>query len=216
MEATVFVIDDDDSVLRSLERLLRAAGYRVVTFPSAQAFLAHGNNIADAGCIILDVQMPSMTGLDLQDWLNTVGSYHPPVIFLTGHGTVLTSVRALKRGAQDFLEKPVNADDLLAAVQQALASDSQKRQQQEELHAIRANLATLTARERDVLMGVIAGSLNKQIAWDLGISEKTVKVHRGHVMEKMQVKSVAELVSQMLKMGITPPTDNAGHHTDNL
>ena len=204
MEPSVFVIDDDASVRKSLERLLRSVGFSVKTFPSARAFL--DAECADSpGCIVLDVQMPTMTGLELQNWLNAVGAYYPPVIFLTGYGSVPTSVLALKHGAENFLEKPVNADALLTAVNQAFARDTENREKQQELQTIRNNLNTLTVREQEVLRHVIVGRLNKQIAWELGISEKTVKIHRGRLMEKMNVRSVAELVSRMHKIGISGP-----------
>jgi FixJ family two-component response regulator len=189
---TVFLIDDDAGVLKSLERVMRSAGLEPRPFGSADAFLEKFDPGA-AGCIVLDISMPGRDGLALQEALAERGS-ELPVIFLTAHGDVPRSVRAMKRGAADFLSKPVDDEVLLAAVREALIADRERRGVREQRDRIRERLATLTDRERQVLDGVVAGRLNKQIGGALGIAEKTVKVHRGRVMEKLQASSVAELV----------------------
>ncbi len=199
---TVFVVDDDASVLKSLSRLLRSAKLNPVTFASPQEFLDRYDPHTP-GCLVLDVAMPGLDGLQLQQALITKGS-EIPIIFLTGHGNIPMSVRAMKRGAIDFLTKPVHDEDLLKAIRVAIETDRVNRQARAELDDIRQRLATLTPRERQVLEHVIAGLLNKQIADDLGIVEKTVKVHRGRVMEKMKVHSVAELVHLCEVVAVKP------------
>jgi FixJ family two-component response regulator len=189
---TVFIVDDDPAVLKSLSRLLRSVEFTVVTLGSPQEFLEQHDPHAP-GCLVLDVAMPGLNGLELQEALVTKGSA-VPIIFLTGHGDIPMSVEAMKRGALDFLTKPVNDDDLIKAVHAALEKDRIARQARNELEDIQERLATLTPREREVLNHVVTGQLNKQIAYDLGTVEKTVKVHRARVMEKMKVQSVAELV----------------------
>lgn len=204
-QPTVFVVDDDASVLKALERLLRSAGLNAATFPSPQAFLEHRDPDVP-GCIVLDVAMPGLDGLELQQALSTQDDV-PPIIFLTGHGDIPMSVRAMKQGAADFLTKPVHDDDLLAAVHAAIEKDRVLRQASTELKEIRRRLATLTPREREVLQHVVAGRLNKQIAADLGTVEKTIKVHRAHLIAKLQVRSVAELVRLSEKAGISSKPD---------
>jgi FixJ family two-component response regulator len=189
---TVFVVDDDPSVLRGLERLLRAAEYAVETFASARAFLESAP-VDRPGCVVVDLRMPELSGLDLQEELSRRG-FPLPLIFLTGHGDVPSSVRAMKGGAVDFLSKPCDETDLLAAVERALARDSEARAARTEGEAVRARFAALTPREHEVCLLVAKGLLNKQIAAELGTSEKTVKVHRGRVMEKLGADSVADLV----------------------
>jgi FixJ family two-component response regulator len=196
----VFIVDDDASVLKSLSRLLRSAGLNAVTFASPREFLDRHDPRA-AGCIVLDVAMPGLDGLQLQETLARQGS-DMPIIFLTGHGDIPMGVRAMKRGAIDFLTKPVNDEDLIRAVRAAIEADRTRRQSRAELDDIRQRLALLTPREHEVLCHVIAGKLNKQIAADLGAAEKTIKVHRGRVMEKMKVQSLAELVRIAEKAGI--------------
>ncbi len=196
---TVFVVDDDESVRRGLERLLRSGGYAVEAFASADAFLGR-LPIEGVGCAIMDVQMPGLTGPQLHERLLALG-VDVPVIFLTAHGDVPTSVSAIKRGALDFLMKPVDGDVLLAAIGQAMARHEANLEVARTRCHIEARLARLSPWERQVLDGVIAGRLNKQIASDLAISEKTVKVHRSRVMEKMEAGSLAELVYLCASLG---------------
>jgi len=172
--------------------LLHVAGFAVAAFPSAEEFLAQYDP-QTLGCLVLDVAMPTLNGLELQSLLAKLGSLLP-IIFLTGTSDIPQSVRAMKQGASDFLTKPVGDEELLAAVRLAIEKHRARRREQAELSDFRARLATLTPREREVLDHVVAGKLNKQIAGDLGTVEQTIKVHRAHVMEKMRVQSVAELV----------------------
>jgi len=197
---TVFVVDDYAPGRRSISRLLRAAGFVVAVFASAQDFLAQYDP-GVWGCLVLDLAMPAVSGLELQGILAEKGSLLP-IIFLTAHGDIPKSVGAMKQGASDFLTKPVNDEDLLAAVRVAVEKDRAIRQEQAELSEIRERLVTLTPREREVLDYVISGKLNKQIARDLGTVEQTIKVHRAHVMQKMKVHSVAELVRLTQRCGI--------------
>lgn len=199
-QPTVFVIDDYTPVRNAISRLLRASGFIVAAFASADAFLAQYDPRAP-GCLVLDLAMPAVSGLELQDILAQTGSLLP-IIFLTAHGSIPQSVQAMKQGASDFLTKPVNDEDLLAAVRTAIEKNRVLRQDQAELSEIRARLASLTPREREVLDYVIAGRLNKQIASDLGTVEQTIKIHRAHVMQKMRVQSVAELVRLTQRCGI--------------
>jgi len=199
-EPTVFIVDDDPAVLKSLSRLLRASQFNVVTFGSPQEFLERYDPHTP-GCLVLDVAMPGLNGLELQEALRVKGSAIP-IIFLTGHGDIPMSVQAIKGGALDFLTKPVHDKDLLKAVEAALEKDCFERQRRAELDDIQERLATLTPREREVLIHVVSGQLNKQIAYDLGTVEKTIKVHRARVMEKMKVGSVAELVRLTERAGI--------------
>jgi FixJ family two-component response regulator len=188
---TVFIVDDDEPVRKAVSRLLRSAGIAVAVFASPREFLAQYDP-ASPGCLVLDITMPEVDGLQLQATLGEKGSILP-IIFLTGHGDVSKSVQAMKRGAFDFLSKPVKDKDLLTAVRAAIERNAVARLDQAKLSEIRARLDTLTPREREVLEQVVSGKLNKQIAGDLGITEATVKMHRAHVMEKMKVQSVAEL-----------------------
>jgi len=197
---TVFVVDDYAPGRRSISRLLRAAGFAVTAFASAKEFLAQYDAEAP-GCLVLDLAMPAVSGLELQGLLADRGSLLP-VIFLTAYGDIPKSVQAMKLGASDFLTKPVNDEDLLAAVRVAIEKNRALRRDEEELSEIRAHLATLTPREREVLEYVVAGKLNKQIAGELGTVEQTVKIHRAHVMQKMRVQSVAELVRMTERCGI--------------
>ncbi len=196
----VFVVDDEPAVRKSLWRLLRSAGFEVEAFASPEEFL-RALPPDSPGCAILDVSMPGLDGLALQRELESRGSALP-IVFLTGRADIPQSVQAMKSGAVDFLTKPVEGELLLSAVRQALEKDRAGRAVAEELADIRRRLATLTAREREVLGGVVSGRLNKQIGGDLGISEKTVKVHRGRVMEKMGAASLAELVHVAERGGI--------------
>ena len=198
--ATVFVVDDDPSVRRSLKRLIRSAGFSVESFASAQEFL--GRPRPDIpGCLVLDIHMPEVSGLDLQDELATA-EVNLPIIFLTGYGTVSASVRALKAGACDFLEKPVDDNTLLDVIHQAVERNRRARLEQAELRKIERRVRSLSPRERQVLGLLITGMLNKQIAAELGIAEKTIKVHRARVMEKMQAGSMPELVRLAAALGL--------------
>ncbi len=191
-EGLVFVIDDDESVRRALGRLLRSVGLRVETFASAQAFLGRDLSRHPA-CAVVDLRLPGPSGLELQDALKGCGR-DLPIIFVTGHGDVPSSVRAMKAGAIDFIEKPFSDQTLLDTVQGALMRDQHAGRERVEREGIERRLGGLTRREREVLGLVVQGLLNKQIAGELGVSEKTVKVHRARVMEKMRVGSLAELV----------------------
>jgi FixJ family two-component response regulator len=197
---TVFIVDDDAAVLKSLARLLRSARLDVAAFNSPAEFLEHHDPRAP-GCLVLDLAMPGLNGLELQAALAAKGG-SLPIIFLTGHGDIPTSVQAMKRGALDFLTKPVNDADLLSAVRAAIEQDGLARKARAELDDIQSRLASLTPREREVLTHVVAGHLNKQTAADLGTVEKTVKVHRARVMDKMKVQSLAELVRLAERAGL--------------
>lgn len=196
----VFVIDDESSVRKSLSRLLKTAGYRVEAFASAREFLQRG--LEDViGCLVLDVQMPDLNGLELQQALAATDTLLP-IVFITGHGDIPTSVRAMRAGATDFLSKPFDAQDLLKAIARGLEEAEQHAGERAAAREARRRIAALTPREHEVLLHVITGELNKQIAAALGASEKTIKVHRGRVMHKLQVQSVADLVRLCEKAGI--------------
>jgi FixJ family two-component response regulator len=200
-EAIVYVVDDDASLRKALSRLIRTAGLDVETFPSASAFLDRPSTDRPA-CLLLDVRLPGPSGLDLQAKLTRCGGPDIPIIFITAHADVRASVVAMKGGAVDFLQKPFNPKELLACVQGALRRSQGQRAERAEIMELERRLAMLTPRERDVLMVVVTGKLNKQIAGDLSIAEKTVKVHRGRVMEKMQASSVADLIYMTQKLGL--------------
>jgi FixJ family two-component response regulator len=200
-DAIVYVVDDDESVCRALARLFRTVGLSVETFRSASAFLDHAAP-DQPSCLILDIRLPGPSGLDLQERLSRAGR-DLPIIFITGHGDVPTSVRAMKGGAIDFLQKPFNDQELLDCVHRALARSREQQAERAERAELRGHLDTLTPREREVLLQVVTGKLNKQIAGDLGIAEKTIKVHRGRVMQKMQAGSVADLVRMVEKLGLS-------------
>ena len=192
MAFTVFIVDDDEGVLKALTRRLRGRGYEIRAYASAREFLAqHDPSIP--GCAILDVAMPDLDGLDLQDALTREG-FHRPVIFITGRGDIPTSVRAMKAGAIDFLMKPVDDLALLEAIARSEERDAKYRRAGAEAEAVRTKLASLTRREREVLTHVLAGRLNKQIAAELGTVEQTVKVHRRRMMEKLGARTILELV----------------------
>lgn len=199
-EAIIYVVDDEPSVRKSLNRLLRAAGYRVEAFASAREFLQRPADDG-AACLVLDVQMPDLNGLELQQALAETDRLLP-IVFITGYGDIPTSVRAMKAGAADFLSKPFDEKDLLDAIARALEKVGQESGERAAAREARQLLSTLTPREHEVLLHVLAGELNKQIAAALGASEKTIKVHRGRVMHKLRVKSVADLVRLCEKGGI--------------
>ena len=197
-EPVVYVVDDDESVCRALARLIRSVGLPVETFRSARDFLAH--EVTDRpACLVLDMLLPGASGLDLQSTLTQAGR-DIPIVFITGHGDVPTSVRAMKGGAVDFLQKPFSDHDLLDCVQRALGHSRQRRAERAERGAVQKRFDTLTPREREVLHLVVTGKPNKQIAASLGIAEKTIKVHRGRVMEKMQAASLADLVRMAARL----------------
>ncbi len=198
----VYLVDDEPAVLKALSRLMRSADLSARTFNSPRDFLEEHDPAAH-GCVVLDLAMPHLNGLQLQQELAQRGSLLP-VIFLTGHGDVHTGVKAMRDGAVDFLTKPVSDTDLLAAIRQALDRNRNTLQLNASLAQIRQRLAKLTPREREVMIHVVAGKQNKQIACDLGTVEKTIKVHRARIMEKVKAQSIAELVRLTEKAGIKP------------
>jgi FixJ family two-component response regulator len=199
----VFVVDDDPSVRKSLTRLLASAGYAVEAFASAREFLARDRH-AGPCCLVLDVRMPGLTGLELQEALAAAGR-RMSIVFVTGHGDIAMSVKAMKGGAVDLLTKPFDAKDLLKAIQRALVKDVQDLRDEATVAEIHERVKTLTPRETEVFALVVTGMLNKQIASALGVGEKTVKVHRARVMEKMRAGSVAELVRLADRLGVIVP-----------
>ena len=199
--AEIFLVDDDESVRKGLTRLIKSVGYQVQSFASAQEFLDAKPQSLGPTCLVLDIRMPGLTGLDLQSELQAA-KVILPIIFITGHGDIPMSVRAMKAGAVDFLPKPVREETLLPAIEHALARASREQTEVAELEDIRRRLDSLTPREREVMGLVVTGMLNKQIAYELGTVEKTIKVHRARVMEKMEVGSLAELVRLAERLGI--------------
>jgi RNA polymerase sigma factor (sigma-70 family) len=197
----VHVVDDDASFRTAIERRLRKAGYEVSTYPSAQHLLDRLPDERGPGCILLDVRIPGLSGPELQGRLSELGSVLP-IVFLTGYADVPTTVRAIKAGADDFLTKPVSSDQLLGAIQRAMAHHEAMRDRKGKLDIVRANIASLTPREREVFELVVRGKTNKHIARELGATERTIKAHRHRVMEKMQVQSLAELASLAERVGI--------------
>jgi len=199
-KATIFIVDDDASVRKSLSRLLDSLEFRTEAFASAEAFLKRGP-YEGAGCIILDVRMPGLSGMDLQEELNKA-EYAMPIIFITGHGDIPMSVKAMKSGAVDFLPKPFDEQELVNAIDKAIERDRTARVSRSETRHVLEQIAQLTPREHEVLQFLITGMLNKQIAFKLGIAEKTIKIHRARVLEKLGARSVAELVRIAEKAGI--------------
>jgi FixJ family two-component response regulator len=212
---TIFLVDDDAGVLKALSRVLREEGWNVETFESAEAFLARSDQTAE-GCLVLDVTMPGLDGLELQRRLAETGQFLP-IVFITGHGDIPTSVRAIKAGATDFLTKPVNGEALIDAVRAAIELDAAMRRARADSAVLRQRHASLTAREREVLAALAAGRLNKQIAADLGVVEQTVKFHRARIMERMQARTTAELMHMAARLGtesVTPRAKLAVASTD--
>jgi FixJ family two-component response regulator len=199
----VFLVDDDASVRRALSRLLQAAGLEVASFPSAEALLL-ALETREPACVVADLRMPGLTGLELQDELTRRG-LHLPVLFISGHADVTSSVRAMKGGAVDFLEKPFEDTDLLDAIKRALVRYRDAEAARREMETLEARAARLTPREREVFALVASGLLNKQVGYELGTTEKTIKVHRARVMEKMEADSLADLVRMAASLGITGP-----------
>jgi RNA polymerase sigma factor (sigma-70 family) len=201
----VHVIDDDASFRTAIERRLKLAGYDVETYSSAQQLLDHLPDVERPGCILLDVQMPGLSGLDLQSRLIERGSILP-IIVVTGYADTPATVRAIKAGAEDFLTKPASSAQLIDAIERAMTRYESARRQRNELNSFRGLVATLTPRERQVFNLIVRGKINKQIAHELGTTERTVKAHRHQVMEKMQVHTLAELVSNAERLGMLDPT----------
>jgi len=199
---TVFIIDDDRGMRQAVQDLVESVGLRAESFATGQEFLGR-QRTSDPSCLVLDVRLPQMSGLDFQRRLTEIGM-QIPIIFITAHGDVPMSVRALKSGAVEFLTKPFRDQDLLDAIQQALQRDRAAREQQAEVHELHGRYQALTAREREVMGLVVSGMLNKQIASEIGASEATVKIHRGNLMQKMQAGSLIELVRMADKLKLTP------------
>ena len=209
MPGLVHIVDDDASFRTAIERRLRKAGYEVATYPSAQHLLDCLPDESELACILLDVRIPGLSGPELQERLSELGST-VPIVFLTGYAEVQTTVRAIKAGAEDVLTKPVSSEELLGAIERALAHHQVTRNQKNRLDVVRAHVAKLTPREREVFELVIRGKTNKQVANVLGATERTIKAHRHRVMEKMQVQSLAELVSVAERAGILRDLSGAG------
>jgi len=205
----VHVIDDDASFRTAVERRLKFAGYDVETYSSAQQLLDRFPEAEAPGCILLDVQMPGLNGLELQSRLIERGSILP-IVFVTGYADTPTTVRAIKAGAEDFLTKPASSEQLIEAIERAMARYGSSSHQRNELNSLRRLVATLTPRERQVFNLIVRGKINKQIAYELGTTERTVKAHRHQVMEKMQVHSLAELVSNAERLGMLEPSRDSG------
>lgn len=202
-KGTIFLVDDDPLVRKAVGRLLKSAGYDTEIFSSAHEFLESEHHTDEPACLVLDLKMPGLTGFDLQEELSAA-RYSMPIVFITGHGDVPSSVKAMKKGAVDFLPKPFEEKDLFNAISAALMKDTEQKSALIEQEKIQQNLNLLTQREHEIMNLVITGMLNKEIAYHLNISEKTVKIHRGRVMNKMGVSSVAELTRIAEKAGVKP------------
>lgn len=202
-EVVIAIVDDDPSTRRGLQRLIRSVGWKAETFASAQEFLARPR-VESPTCVVLDLQLPGLSGLELQKRMTEVG-LEIPIVFLTGHGNIPDSVRAMKAGAVQFLTKPVDQQELLLAIEEAVERDRRTRQQHVEMSELRGRYESLTAREQEVMQQVISGMLNKQIAAELNITEDTVKFHRGHIMRKMRADAFADLVRMAKDLAI--PSD---------
>jgi FixJ family two-component response regulator len=200
---TVYLVDDDASVRRALTRLLRVAGHTVQSFPTAQAFLAEAH-LGHPSCLVTDLRLPGLNGLELQRELQRRGQ-ELPLIFISGHADVPSSVRAMRDGAVDFLEKPVADHELLASIKRALALARERHLERAERELLKTRLQRLTPREREVFALVATGLLNKQVGGELGAAEKTIKVHRARVMEKMEAKTLADLVRMADRLGVSAP-----------
>ena len=208
MSGLVHIVDDDASFRAAMERRLKHAGYEVATYPSAERLLDRLPSDSLPGCILLDVRIPGLSGPELQERLTELGSTLP-IIFLTGYPDIRTTVRTIKAGAEDFLTKPVSSDKLLQAVEQAIARHNATHRLKSTLDAVRSRIATLTPRERQVFGLIVRGNMNRQIARALGATERTIKAHRHRVMEKMQVRTLAELVSLAERVGVSDGASNS-------
>jgi FixJ family two-component response regulator len=209
MPSLVHVVDDDTSFRTAIERRLKHAGYEVQTYSSAQHLLDRLPGVEEPGCILLDVQMPGLSGLELQNRLLELGSILP-IVFVTGHSDIPKTVQAIKAGAEDFLTKPIPSEQMIAAIERAMARYDLAHRQRTEINSFLARVATLTPRERQVFYLMMRGMINKKIAGELGTTERTVKAHRHEVMEKMQVESLAELVSSAVRLGVLVPDLSSG------
>jgi FixJ family two-component response regulator len=201
LSGRIHVVDDDDSFRTAMERRLKLAGYEVATYPSAQQLLDRPPDEDEPGCILLDVRIPGLSGPELQGRLNELGSTLP-IVFLTGHADTPTTVRTIKAGAEDFLTKPVESEQLLRTIERALARHATVRGERHRIEEMQTLVSALTPRERQVFDLVVRGKLNKQIAHELGTTERTIKAHRHQVMEKMRAQSLAELVSTAERLGL--------------
>ena len=209
MPGLVHVVDDDASFRTAVERRLKHAGYEVETHSSAQHLLDRLSGVEKPGCILLDVEMPGLSGLELQNRLVELGSILP-IVFVTGHSDIPTTVRAIKAGAEDFLTKPIPSEQMITAVERAMARYEPARSQRSELNSFLAHVARLTPRERQVFNLMVRGMINRKIGSELGMTERTVKAHRHEVMEKMQVDSLAELISSAVWLGVLVPDFRSG------